>query len=121
MNTYLPPSKTEVSESQIARFNNLYRKLHARLAPATAEECSLCNEIVLGLWHHKTFRSKAQSLEKQLRQESPVPESTAMLRRAWKAALRQAKFQKDFAWRRRKKFFSMKTLRENLERLQRAA
>jgi len=121
MNTYLPPSKSEVSELQIVRFNVLYQKIHSRLDPATAEEVSLCNEIVVGLWHHKTFRSRAQMLEKQLEQENLEPEAATSLGRDWKSASRQSKFQKDFAWRRRKKFFAMKTLRENLERLPKAA
>lgn len=120
MNTYLPPSKTPVSEQQVARFNVLYRKIHARMAPGTAEEHSLCNEIIVGLWHFRSFRSRAQILERELKQLNPGADD-AGLRKAIAAALRQAKTQKNFAWRRRNKFFAMKTERENQARLPMAA
>jgi hypothetical protein len=124
MSTYLPPSKTPVSELQIARFNHLYRKIHARLAPGTPEEISLANEIVVGLWHHRSNRSRAQALEKQLRQMRPGVDEAARIeavRSDLAFHLRHSKLQKNFAWRRRNKFFDMKTIREQQERMPLAA
>jgi len=124
MSTYLPPSKTPVSDLQIARFNHLYRKIHARLGPGNPEEVSLANEIVVGLWHHRSHRSRAQSLEKQLRQMGSsleAPQKIEAVRRELAFHLRHAKLQKNFAWRRRNKFFDMKTIRECQERLPLAA
>lgn len=124
MNTYLPPSKEPVSDQEIARFNNLYRKLHRRLAPGNPEEHSLCNEIVVALWLFRTFRAKAQALERQLEQQAASaapPVGIDQTRRALTAALRHARKQKNFAWRRRNQFFAIKTQRENAQRLPLAA
>jgi hypothetical protein len=124
MNTFLPPSKTPVNDLEIQRFNHLYRKVHARLAPGNIEEHSLCNEIVVGLWHFRSSRAQALAKEKEIRQLTKLDgEATAIegARRELASALRQAKKQKNFAWRRRNKFFDMKTLREDALRLPQAA
>jgi len=124
MNTFLPPSKSPVSEHQIERFNKIYQKMHARLGPGNEVEHSLCDEIIVGLWHYRSFRSKAQNCERIIHQLTKTPDTPATLQQAYRAlksALRQAKLQKNFAWRRRSKFFEMKTLRENLEKLPKAA
>ncbi|MEO5951761.1 MAG: hypothetical protein ABIQ44_04755 [Chloroflexia bacterium] len=121
MNIYLPPSKTVPSEAQITRFNTLYRKVHARLAPGTPEEHSLCNEIVVGLWHYRRFRSTAEWIERQLKQLADPAAATGELQKQMLAAFRQSKLQKNFAWRRRNQFFTLKTARENLVRRPKAA
>jgi hypothetical protein len=124
MNTFLPPSKTPVSDLEIERFNHLHRKVHARLAPGNAEEYSLCDEIVVGLWHFRSFRALALAKERQLRRLRKLscePTAIEQTSRELASALRQAKKQKNFAWRRRNKFFSMKTVREDAQRLPLAA
>jgi hypothetical protein len=124
MNLLLPPSKTPVSERHVLKFTHLHQKVHERLAPGTPEEDSLCNEIVVGLWHFRSFRAKAQALERSLRlleREAGPQEAVAQTRIEIAAALRQAKQQKNFAWRRRGKYFDLKTARENRERLLKAA
>jgi hypothetical protein len=124
MSTYLPPSKTPLSNHEIERFNRMYRSVHLRLAPGNEVEHSLCNEIVVALWHFRCFRSKALALEKRLKtleSNEANPKPLTDERRALSKALRQAKIQKNFAWRRRGKFFFLKTMRENEERLLKAA
>jgi hypothetical protein len=121
MITYLPPSKTEPTPRQIEKFNALYRKVHERLAPGNAEEHSVCNEVVVALWFHRLYRGQAQMLEKEfkrLRQQDPNEASLASTEASMRHAAHQAHLQKNFAWRRRGKFFAMKTERENRERWQ---
>ncbi len=120
MPTYLPPSRTEAGEFDIARFNKLYAKVYSRFAPGTPDEESLCNEVIVALWHCRTFHAKAQVLGHQLK-SLPKSEPNAALAAEHRTAQRQAKIQKNFAWRRRQKFFTMKTERENRERELQAA
>jgi hypothetical protein len=124
MNLLLPPSKTPVSDRLVLKFTNLHHKVHQRLAPATPEEVSLCNEVVVGLWHYRTFRSKAMACERSLElleKSSETNEAIEEAKREIAAAHRQAKHQKNFAWRRRAKYFDLKTARENRERMPKAA
>lgn len=118
MNTFLPPSKTPVNDVELARFNHLYRKTFARLAPGTAEEESLCNDVVVGLWMFRTFRGKSQALLRRLKQLED-PAAQAGIEVELQAAHRQAKNQKNYAWRRRNRFFFLKTERENREKAER--
>ncbi len=119
MIVYLPPSKTQPTARQVERFNVLYGKVHERLGPATAEEHSLCNEVVVALWFYRLYRGQAQVLEKELkklRKENPEPAVLQQLENRQRYAARHARMQKNFAWRRRGKFFDLKTERENRER-----
>ncbi len=124
MNLLLPPSKTPVSDHHVLKFTKLHQKVHERLAPATPEEDSLCNEVVVGLWHYRRFRAKAMAHERNLKlleNASGTNEAIEQTQREIADAHRQAKHQKNFAWRRRAKYFDLKTACENLERLPRAA
>lgn len=124
MNIYLPPSRSEVTEHDIDRFNALYRRIRARLAPGNIEEESLCNEVIVALWHHRSFRNRSQIFERQLRQaikQTAKPAQIKALRRQLASSQRHAKIQKNFAWRRRNKYFAMKTIREEKERMPIAA
>lgn len=124
MNLLLPPSKTPVSDRHVLKFTQLHQKVHERLAPGTAEEHSLCNEVVVGLWHYRSFRAKAMAHERDLKlleNSSGTNEAIEQAKREIAAAQRQAKHQKNFAWRRRAKYFDLKTARENRERFLKAA
>jgi hypothetical protein len=124
MNLLLPPSKTPVSERLVIKFTALHQKVTQRLAPGTPEEVSLCNEVVVGLWHYRTFRAKAMAHERSLKlleNSSATNEAIEEVKREIAAAHRQAKHQKNFAWRRRAKYFDLKTERENRERFLKAA
>ncbi len=124
MNLLLPPSKTPVSDRHLLKFTLLHQKVHQRLIPGTPEEVSLCNEVVVGLWHHRCFRSRAQALERSLHLLELANEPNEPIDRARReiaSANHQAKHQKNFAWRRRNKFFDLKTARENQERMLKAA
>lgn len=124
MNLLLPPSKTPVSDGHVLKFTHLHQKVHERLAPGTPEEHSLCNEVVVGLWHYRTFRAKAMAHERSLKlieKSSGTNEAIEQEKREIASAHRQAKHQKNFAWRRRAKYFDLKTARENRERMPRAA
>ncbi|MFN8939576.1 MAG: hypothetical protein ACK5ZJ_07545 [Acidobacteriota bacterium] len=119
MINYLPPSKTEPTPWQIEKFNSLYRKVHERLDPGTAEEHSVCNEVVVALWFHRLYRGQAQVLEKELkrmRQLNAEASKLGELEATLRHATHQSHLQKNFAWRRRGKFFAIKTEREKNER-----
>lgn len=124
MNMLLPPSRTEVNQTQIERFTRMYAKIHARLGPDTAEEHCLCNQIVIALWHSRGFETRAWIHEKEtlkLERAGGDAARLAKLKAELKFANMHAKKQKNFAWRRRGKFFEMKTIREDLERRPKAA
>lgn len=124
MNLLLPPSKIPVSDRHILKFTHLHQKVHERLIPGTPEEESLCNEVVVGLWHYRIFRSRAQALERSLRlleNANGPTEPIDHTRQEIANAYRHAKYQKNFAWRRRKKYFDLKTARENQQRMLKAA
>jgi hypothetical protein len=119
MTIYLPPSKTAPTPWQIEKFNALYRKIHERLDPGTAEEYSLCNEVVVALWFYRLYRGQAQVFEKELkglRQQNAEASRIAQLEASLRHATHQSHLQKNFAWRRRGKFFHIKTEREKNER-----
>jgi hypothetical protein len=124
MNIYLPPSRDEVTAHDIERFNALYRRIRNRLAPGNLEEESMCNEVIVALWHHRCFRNRSQMFERQLRQaikQAAKPDEITALRRQLSWAQRHAKIQKNFAWRRRNKYFAVKTIREQQARMPIAA
>jgi len=115
---YLPPSKTPPTEEEIEKFNQLYQKMHARLAPGTEEEVSLCNEVVVGLWHsrwNEQHEFAAKKRLKQLRQQVAEPDSIEQAAREMAFHAYHARHQKNFAWRRRGKYFALKTAREEQE------
>ena len=124
MNMLLPPSRTEVKQGQIERFTRMYLKIRERLGPDTAEEHCLCNQIVIALWHSRLFETSAYIYEKEmlkLRRAGGDGVPLAKLKAELKFATMHAKKQKNFAWRRRGKFFELKTIREELERRPKAA
>ena len=124
MNMLLPPSRTEVAQTQIERFTRLYAKLRVRLGPDTPEEHCLCNQIVIALWHSRIYETSAWICEKEASKIEKAGGDAAQLsqlKRDLKFANLHAKKQKNFAWRRRGQFFAMKTIREELERRPKAA
>ena len=124
MNMLLPPSRTEVNQTQIERFTRMYAKIRARLGPDTAEEHCLCNQIVIALWHSRGFETIAWIHEKetlQLERAGGDAVRLAKLKEELNFANLHARKQKNFAWRRRGEFFAMKTIREDLARRLKAA
>ena len=111
------PSRTIPTPEQIENFDALNQRTRERMNPETALEDDLCNQVVIALWHYRTNHSRASRLEEKCRKlEQSEPNSPKLdeMRSTITAALRQARRQKNFAWRRRGEYLTQRAARKEM-------
>lgn len=111
------PSRTIPTDEQIENFDALNQRTRERMNPETPLEDDLCNQVVIALWHYRTNHSRASRLEekcRKLEQSEPNSPKLAEMRSTITAALRQARRQKNFAWRRRGEYLTQLAARKEM-------
>ena len=111
------PSRTTPTPAQIENFDALNQRTRERMMPETPLEEDLCNQVVIALWHYRTNHSRASRLAEKCRKlEQSEPNSPRLdeMRPTIAAAHRQARRQKNFAWRRRGEFLTLRAARKEI-------
>lgn len=110
-----PPGRTLTELSQESRFNELANLVFERFAPATDDELRLTNDILLGAWLLRHWKSRSATARRTYRAAKTTNEldpALVELRADWRYAENQATRQAMFLARRKQAFAELRNTYE---------
>ncbi|MDX2266948.1 MAG: hypothetical protein NW208_02515 [Bryobacter sp.] len=110
-----PPARTLNEPEQERRYNELANLVFARYAPATDDELRLTNDILLGAWLLRHWKSRSAAARRTYRAAKVANESdpaVAQLRETWRYVEDQATRQAMYLGRRKQAFADLRTAYE---------